>query len=121
LVALASGIDARAPALTAWVADHADDIDVIHMTNVTLDGLLHPVMQIARAKQIPVIITPFVHLGDAQDPNFVRYYSMPQQLDLLNQSADVITMTGREARFLQARGVTRSRFHVVGVGVTPLK
>jgi len=109
----------RAPALTAWVADHAADIDVIHMTNVTLDGLLHPVMQIARAQQIPVITTPFVHLGDAQDRNFVRYYSMPQQLDLLNQSGDVITMTGREARFLQSHGVTTPRFHVVGAGVTP--
>lgn len=109
----------QAPQLTAWVAAHAADIDVIHMTNVTLDGLLHPVLHIANTQQIPVITTPFVHLGDAQDPNFVRYYSMPQQLDLLNQSRDVITMTGREARFLQSRGVTQPRFHVVGAGVTP--
>lgn len=109
----------RAPALTAWVADHATEIDVIHMTNVTLDGLLHPVMQIARAQQIPVITTPFVHLGEAQDARFVRYYSMPQQLDLLNQSNDVITMTEREGRFLQSQGVTTPRFHVVGAGVTP--
>jgi glycosyltransferase involved in cell wall biosynthesis len=109
----------QASQLTAWVATNAADIDVIHMTNVTLDGLLHPVMQIARAKQIPVITTPFVHLGDAQDRNFVRYYSMPQQLDLLNHSRDVITMTGREARFLQSREVTQPRFHVVGAGVTP--
>jgi glycosyltransferase involved in cell wall biosynthesis len=109
----------QAPALTAWVADHVADIDVIHITNVTLDGLLHPVMAVAKAYHIPVIMTPFVHLGDAQDPNFVRYYSMPQQLDLLNQSGDVIAMTGREARFLQAQGVTTPRFHVVGAGVTP--
>ena len=109
----------QAPALTAWVRDHAADIDVIHMTNVTLDGLLHPVMAIAKSHQIPVITTPFVHLGETQDPSFVRYYSMPQQLDLLTQSRDVIAMTGREARFLQARGVTTPRFHVVGAGVTP--
>lgn len=109
----------QAPALTAWVSDHVTDIDVIHMTNVTLDGLLHPVMAIANAAHIPVIMTPFVHLGDAQDRNFVRYYSMPQQLDLLTQSRDVITMTGREARFLQSHAVTQPRFHVLGAGVTP--
>ena len=109
----------QAPQLTAWVVAHAADIDVIHMTNVTLDGLLHPVMAIAKTQQIPVITTPFVHLGDAQDTNFVRYYSMPQQLDLLNQSRAVIAMTGREARFLQSRGVSHPRFHVIGAGVTP--
>ncbi len=114
-----SGLTPQAPDMTAWLAAHAHEIDIIHITNVTLDGLLHPLIPIANTNQIPVITTPFVHLGETQDRNFVRYYSMPQQLDLLNQSYAVITMTKREASFLQSRGILQAHLHVVGAGVTP--
>ena len=36
-----------APEMVAWVLAHVDEIDVIHVTNVTLDGLVHPIMQLA--------------------------------------------------------------------------
>lgn len=108
----------QSPDMLAWLTHHADEIDVLHVTNVTLDSLIHPVMTIARAHQIPVLVTPFIHLGEINDPAFVSYYSMPQQFDILQQSVHVLTMTMREALFLQQRGIT-TPIHTVGAGVTP--
>ncbi len=113
-----ASLSPTAPELVAWLTHHADEIDVIHVTNVTLDGLIHPVLQVAQRAHIPVLTTPFVHLGEIHDPAFVRYYSMPQQLDILQRSVAVFTMTQREAVFLQNRGVT-TPMHVIGAGVTP--
>ncbi len=109
----------RAPAMVAWLAHHITEIDVIHVTNVTLDGLIHPLVDIANTHGVPVLMTPFVHLGEVHDPAFVRYYSMPQQLDVLRRSQTVFTMTEREKRFLQDHGVPSDSIHVVGAGVTP--
>lgn len=104
--------------MLTWLEQHAAEIDVVHVTNVTLDSLIHPVLRIAQTHGIPVLVTPFIHLGEINDPSFVGYYSMPQQLDVLQQSAHVFTMTQREAVFLQQRGVT-TPMHTVGAGVTP--
>ncbi|MBM4412168.1 MAG: glycosyltransferase family 4 protein [Chloroflexi bacterium] len=109
----------RVPDLEAWVAAHIDTIDAIHVTNVTLDSFIHPIVDLARAHHIPLVMTPFIHLGEIGDRAFVRYYSMPQQLDILRQSQYVLTMTQREKVFLQQHGIDQSRIHVVGAGVTP--
>lgn len=114
-----AAITPRAPEMVAWLTRHIDDIDVIHVTNVTLDSLIHPIMDVANAHGVPVIMTPFIHLGEVRDRAFVRYYSMPQQLDVLRRSRVVLTMTEREKLFLQEHGIPSAHMHVVGAGVTP--
>ncbi len=114
-----SSFTPRSHALTTWIEANAADIDVIHVTNVTLDGLIHPVMDAAERAGIPVIATPFIHLGVTTDPSLVRYYEMPQQLDILRRSRAVFTMTARERRFVIAHGVSSAAVHTVGAGVTP--
>jgi glycosyltransferase involved in cell wall biosynthesis len=109
----------KSPTMIDWLSQHIADVDVIHVTNVTLDSLVHPIVDLAGAHCIPVLMTPFIHLGEVRDPAFVRYYSMPQQLDLLRRSDAVLTMTDREKEFLQAQGIDSNRIHVVGAGVTP--
>jgi glycosyltransferase involved in cell wall biosynthesis len=42
---------------------------------------------------------------------------MPQQIDVLQRSQRVCTMTDREARFLQSRGVPAERCVTIGAGV----
>lgn len=105
------------PGLAEWIAQHQADIDVLHVTNLTLDGVLHPVLDVAQRFQLPVMTTPFVHIGELHDPAFVRYYSMPQQIDILQRSQRICTMTDREARFLQSRGVASNRCVTIGAGV----
>lgn len=109
----------KAPAMVDWLAHHIDQIDVIHVTNVTLDSLVHPIVDLAVAHHVPVVMTPFIHLGEVNNRAFVRYYSMPQQLDLLRRSHAVLTMTAREKAFLQQQSIDADRIHVVGAGVTP--
>ena len=107
----------QVPHIADWLTQHHHTIDVLHVTNVTLDGLIHPVMDVAERFGIPVLCTPFMHLGELHDPAFVRYYSMPQQIDVLRRSVCVFTMTHREALFLQSRGISAERCVVVGAGV----
>lgn len=109
----------KAPAMVDWLVRHIDQIDVIHVSNVTLDSLVHPIIDLAVAHHVPVMMTPFIHLGEVNDRAFVRYYSMPQQLDILRRSQAVLTMTAREKEFLQQQGIDQHRIHVVGAGVTP--
>lgn len=109
----------QSPAMVDWLVQHIHDIDVIHVTNVTLDSMIHPIVDVAATRNVPIIMTPFIHLGEVHDPAFVRYYSMPQQLDILRRSQYVLTMTQRETLFLQDQGIDPTRMHVVGAGVTP--
>lgn len=109
----------KSPPMIDWLVRHIADVDIIHVTNVTLDSLVHPIVDVAVAHRIPVIMTPFIHLGEVRNPAFVRYYSMPQQIDVLRRSQAVLTMTAREKDFLQEQGIDPHRTHVVGAGVTP--
>lgn len=114
-----SAFTPQAPLLTDWIATHAADIDVLHVTNVTLDGLIQPVLDCAERVGIPVVSTPFIHLGEATDTSLVRYYQMPQQMDILRRSRAVFAMTERERRFIVHHGIPSEKVHVVGAGVTP--
>lgn len=108
-----------APDIAGWIHQHSAAIDLIHVTNVTLDGLIHPVLTVAAAAQIPVVATPFIHLGVDGDTSLVRYYRMPQQLDVLRQSRAVFTMTDRERDFLVQQGISPAAITTTGAGVTP--
>ncbi|WP_129626241.1 glycosyltransferase family 4 protein [Candidatus Oscillochloris fontis] len=111
----------RLPALQNYLATNPDlaDVAVVHTTNITLDFAILPVAQWAKQRRIRHICTPFVHLGEPGNPQIVRYYSMPHQIDLLRQCDAVATMTDLERDFLLARGLQPARVHTVGAGVTP--
>ncbi len=94
-------------------------VDLVHSTNITLDFAILPVLQWAEQRHIPHICTPFVHLGTPGSHYISRYYSLPQQIDILRRSAAVITQTDIERHFLHSKGVDNARMHTIGVGVTP--
>lgn len=95
------------------------DVALVHTTNITLDFGILPLVAWAAQRGIPHVCTPFVHLGEPDNPRLVRYYSMRHQIDLLRHSAAVLTMTSLERRFLRERGVPDALMHTVGVGITP--
>lgn len=98
---------------------HLKDVSLVHTTNITLDFALLPVFRWAQQRHIPHICTPFIHLGEPDNDHIRRYYTMPHQIDMLRQSAVVITQTNRESHFLQNKGVPYDKMHKVGVGVSP--
>jgi glycogen synthase len=110
----------RLPDMRRFFEAHAaEQFDLIHATNITLDFAILPAFDFAHTHDIPFIATPFVHLGPPGDHSILRYYSMRHQVNLLKHADRVITMTGLEGDALAARGVERARMRRVGVGVHP--
>ncbi|WP_448336486.1 glycosyltransferase family 4 protein [Chloroflexus aurantiacus] len=113
-------ITPQIPDLDAFLADPSlADVAVVHTTNITLDFALVPVVRWARRRGLPHLCTPFVHLGEPESEQVVRYYAMPHQLDLLRQATWVATMTDLERAYLIRRGVAAQQIVTVGAGVNP--
>ena len=91
--------------------------DLVHATNLGLEGVGIAAMRVASQWDVPFVFTPFLHLGRAGDAVARRYVSMPHQRRLLSQATHVISMTYLEASFLKQIGIDASRITVSGVGV----
>lgn len=110
----------RQPWLPEFVAAlEREPADLIHATNLGLEGLALNALRLARRRDVPFVITPFVHLGGPRDRVARRYVTMPHQRELLRDADAVLTMTEREADFIASTGVRTSKIHVVGAGVNP--
>lgn len=107
LPGLARGIECCGPA------------DLIHATNIGLEGLALRARDAACKQDVPFVLTPFIHLGDARSALARRYVSMPHQRALLQAAMAVLTMTEAEAQFVASLGVRTHRIHVVGAGIEP--
>ena len=94
-----------------------ENVTIVHTTNITLDFMILPVVEWAKQRGIPHICTPFIHLGEPNDPGYVRYYSMPHMIELLKECEMVITQTNLEMSFLRRRGVPQDNMRTIGVGV----
>ncbi|HUS17978.1 MAG TPA: glycosyltransferase family 4 protein [Chloroflexia bacterium] len=93
--------------------------DVVHTTNITLEAPILGAAAYARRAGVPMLLTPFVHLGEAGDRRIVRYYTMRHQVALLRQATRVIVQTGLEATVLREHGVATERLVHAAVGVHP--
>ncbi len=93
--------------------------DLVHVVNVSFDSLAYAAYQFAQRWGVPLVITPFVHLGEPQDDTVRRYYTMPHQVTMISSSAAVIVQTQLEQDLLLSRGVPAARMHIVGPGINP--
>lgn len=93
--------------------------DLIHATNLGLEGLAVTARSVAQRSDIPFVLTPFIHLGDGGSSVARRYVSMPHQIELLRGADAILAMTEHEAEFVSSMGVAAERIHVVGAGVSP--
>lgn len=107
------------PALDSALDTSAERFDVVHTANISLDSAVAAAYRFAKRKQAPFVITPFLHLGEDDDPAVVRYYTLPHQLEMLKSADAVIVMTEREGKALAARGVYPERIYRIGAGVEP--
>jgi hypothetical protein len=69
--------------------------DLIHATNLGLEGLAVAAQDVARERSIPFVVTPFIHLGVATDRIARRYVSMPHQRQLLQHAHAVCCRSWR--------------------------
>lgn len=107
------------PSLDSALDITAERFDLVHTANISLDSCVYAAYRLAQRKKIPFVITPFLHLGEADDAHVRRFYTMPHQVEMLRRAAAVIVMTEREGAAVQRLGIARERIHRIGAGVEP--
>lgn len=91
--------------------------ELIHPANIALETLIAESAKYARSHDIPLVITPKLHLGEDEHSDVRRYYTMPHQIDLLRQADQIMTQTSVEADFLMSQGLPEQRIRIVGLGI----
>lgn len=107
------------PGLDAMLDTSSERFDIVHTANISLDSSVYAAYRFAKRKQIPLVVTPFLHLGEEADARVVKYYTLPHQIEMLKHADAVVVMTEREGNALVTRGVARDRIHRIGAGVEP--
>lgn len=107
------------PELDAMLDTSSERFDIVHTANISLDSSVYAAYRFAKRKNIPFVITPFLHLGEREDTRVVKYYTLPHQIEMLKRADAVVVMTEREGNALVERGVARDRIHRIGAGVDP--
>jgi glycogen(starch) synthase len=97
----------------------AESYDLVHVMNMPFDSMVYAAYRFAKRKRIPLVTTPFLHLGESHDDSVRRYYTMPHQMTMLRDSDCVIVQTDLERDYLLGQGVTEQRIRKVGVGINP--
>ncbi len=97
----------------------AREFDVVHGMNICFDSLHWPALEMAHRNGVPFLITPLIHLGEADNDRVRRYYTMRHQIELIARADAVLAQTEIERRYLVSRGVPSRKIVKVGVGVNP--
>lgn len=116
---LCMGHNPIAPAM--WRAAGAPDVpfDVVHATAFPYGWPLACGLRLARRLGVPLVLTPFLHTGDPDDPHdrVRRAYTKPALLSLAHTAARVLVQTQIERDVLAGAGVAEEKFVVQGMGV----
>ena len=107
------------PSLARALREETARFDLVHSANIALEGPILAAEDYCRRLDVPLVVTPFVHLAEGGRGRVSKYYTMRHQLGTLRRAAAVVAQTALERRFLLAQGVAEERLHLVGAGVDP--
>jgi len=107
------------PAMARAFKRDSQPLDLIHVTNIPFDALIYHAEGLARRRGVPLVITPFTHLGEPQDRRIRKYYTMRHQVAFERAAAAVVVQTDLERDYLASLGVPRAKMHKIGVGIDP--
>jgi glycosyltransferase involved in cell wall biosynthesis len=95
--------------------------DVVHATAFPYAWPLACGLRLARRQNIPFLVTPFLHLGDPDNPRDAtrRSYTRPALAELLHAADRVFVQTTSEWQMAAALGVANNRLALLGMGVDP--
>jgi glycosyltransferase involved in cell wall biosynthesis len=93
--------------------------DVIHAMAFPYAWPLACARQLARRLSVPLVLTPFLHLGDPDDPfdRTRRAYTHPALLSLARDAAAIFVQTTLERQALLERGFAPERVFLQGMGL----
>ena len=107
------------PSMLAELRRTRDRFDVVHATALPYTSILRMAIVFATGRGIPVICTPFVHLGERENDEVSRHYTRAHQIDLMRRCDLVFVQTDVECEYLARRGISEDRLCVSGVGINP--
>src|SRR5581483_4910426 len=95
--------------------------DVVHAAAFPYAWPIACAWRLARRLGVPFLLTPFLHLGDPDDPDdrTRRGYTAPPLRWLLGQADAVFVQTPLERDAVLGLGVAPARVHLQGLGVEP--
>jgi glycosyltransferase involved in cell wall biosynthesis len=97
----------------------AMQVDIVHATAFPYGWPIACARRLARRLGVPFLLTPFLHLGDPDDPQdrTRRAYTSPALLSLVQTADRVFVQTSSERELLLRHGLPPERLELVGLGV----
>jgi glycosyltransferase involved in cell wall biosynthesis len=95
--------------------------DIVHATAFPYAWPIVCGQRLARRRGVPFVLTPFLHLGDPEDPHDPtrRAYTTPALLSLVHAADRVFVQTQGERQELLRQGVAADKLVLQGLGVDP--
>lgn len=95
--------------------------DLVHATAFPYAWPIACALRMARRLDIPFLLTPFLHLGDPDDPNdrTRRAYLSAPLFSLLRAADRIFVQTEVEGEALMERGIPAGKLVLLGMGVDP--
>lgn len=100
-------------------AGESPEVDVVHAVAFPYAAILRSALRMAQVARVPFVVTPFIHLGDPNDPKdwIRRAYLAPHLVAILRQADRVLVQTPTEARAVAELGIDSGRIALQGLGV----
>jgi glycosyltransferase involved in cell wall biosynthesis len=97
------------------------EFDLVHATAFPYAFPIACGLRLARRLRIPFLLTPFLHLGDPDDPHDAtrRAYTSPALLSLIRAADRVFVQTEGERAELERYGIEDGKIVLQGLGVEP--
>jgi glycosyltransferase involved in cell wall biosynthesis len=105
-----------------WRAANGDErFDVVHATAFPYGWPLACARRLAQRLGVPLLLTPFWHTGDADDPRdrTRRTFSQPALVGLARSADRLLVQTEGELQAFKSLGVPPGRLVLQGLGVDP--
>jgi glycosyltransferase involved in cell wall biosynthesis len=106
-----------------WRAARRPDrpFDMVHATAFPYTWPIVCGLRLARRLRVPFLLTPFLHLGDPEDPadRTRRAYTAPALLSLAQAADAVFVQTRAEYAALAGAGLPEAKLVLQGLGVAP--
>lgn len=108
-------------AMRRAVEVNSEPFDAVHATAFPYAWPIVCARRLARRLQIPFLLTPFLHLGDPDDPSdrTRRQYTAPAFRALLRSADAVFVQTSAESAAVRQLGIDHRQIHLQGLGVEP--
>lgn len=93
--------------------------DIVHATALPYDSILYTGYRIAAKQGIPLVMSPFFHLGESDSDDVSKHYTRPNQLRLVTSCDRVFVQTDIERDFLAGAGYPAEKMVLLGMGINP--